>query len=105
MIFLTLLATELVVWTADEPTPMPSVPGFDGDPNMVTPGVIGFFLTFLVMIGAVLLIIDMVRRVRRVNYRSEIREKLEAELAAQTDVSGDALPEDPEGRLEETKPR
>jgi hypothetical protein len=105
MIFLTRLATQLTVWTADEPTPMPSTPGFDGDPNMVTPGVIGFFLTFLVMLGAVLLIIDMVRRVRRVNYRSEIREKLEAELAAQSDVAGGSEPGEPREPAEKTKPR
>ena len=83
MTLMTQLVTDLIVWTADEPTPVPTMPGFKGDENMVTPGVIGFFLTFVVMVAVVLLIIDMVRRVRRVNYRAEIREKLEAELAAE----------------------
>jgi flagellar biosynthesis/type III secretory pathway M-ring protein FliF/YscJ len=49
------------------------------DPNLVTPGVWGFVLTFVVMVIAVVLILDMVRRVRRVNYRAEVRAQLEAE--------------------------
>lgn len=52
------------------------------DPNDVTPGIEGFVLTFLVMAVVVLLILDMVRRIRRVNYRAEVREQLEAEQAA-----------------------
>jgi large-conductance mechanosensitive channel len=53
------------------------------DPDTVTPGVIGFIVTFLVMAVTVLLVIDMVRRVRRVNYREQVRAELEEELAAQ----------------------
>lgn len=49
------------------------------DPNLVTPGVVGFVATFLVMVVVVLLILDMVRRIRRVNYRAEVRAQLEAE--------------------------
>ncbi|WP_448005371.1 hypothetical protein [Agromyces bauzanensis] len=49
------------------------------DPNLVTPGVVGFVATFLVMVVVVLLILDMVRRIRRVNYRAEVRQQLEAE--------------------------
>lgn len=65
------------------------------DPNLVTPGVIGFTATFVVMVVVVLIILDMVRRIRRVNYRAEVRElleaeRLEAELAAGGDGSGDA---------------
>ncbi len=46
-----------------------------------SPGTIGFILTFFVAAAAVLLIFDMVRRVRRIRYRAEIQEKLEAEQA------------------------
>ena len=53
------------------------------DPDQVTPGVIGFIATFFVAGVTVLLVIDMVRRVRRVNYRAQVREQLEAEVAAQ----------------------
>ena len=53
------------------------IPVIEVDPNSVTPGVIGFVVTFAVMIAVVLLVLDMVRRVRRVRYRSEIAEKLD----------------------------
>ncbi|MGX5696301.1 hypothetical protein ACWKWP_08900 [Agromyces soli] len=49
------------------------------DPNTVTPGVIGFVLTFLVMVAVLLLVLDMVRRIRRVNYRAQVNEQLDAE--------------------------
>ncbi|MFB2584330.1 hypothetical protein [Herbiconiux liukaitaii] len=52
------------------------------DPDTVTPGVVGFIATFFVAGVTVLLVIDMVRRVRRVNYRAQVREQLEAEVAA-----------------------
>ena len=46
-----------------------------------SPGTIGFILTFFVAASSVLIIFDMVRRVRRVRYRAEIQEKLDAEAA------------------------
>ena len=59
------------------PAPSPKV-----DPTLVTPGVWGFVITAAVMVVVILLIIDMVRRMRRVNYRAEIRQRLEDEAAA-----------------------
>jgi hypothetical protein len=53
------------------------VPAIEVDPNSVTPGVIGFIMTFGVMIAVLLLVLDMVRRVRRVRYRQEIADKLD----------------------------
>ena len=53
------------------------IPAIEVDPNSVTPGVIGFIMTFGVMIAVLLLVIDMVRRVRRVRYRQEIVDKLD----------------------------
>ena len=47
-----------------------------------SPGVIGFIATFGVTAAAIALIFDMVRRVRRVRYRAEIQEKLDAESSA-----------------------
>jgi hypothetical protein len=75
------------------PTPVP-VPGFDGDPNVVTPGVIGFVLTLLVAVATVLLVLDMTRRVRRVRYREQVNAALDAELAAEqrTTEPGDSSP-------------
>ena len=53
------------------------------DPNKVyySPGVIGFVAVFLMMLAATFLILDMVRRVRRVRYRTEIQGKLAGEAA------------------------
>ncbi|HEU0205543.1 MAG TPA: hypothetical protein VFQ74_02490 [Pseudolysinimonas sp.] len=59
-----------------EPSPAPS-PNIDA--NLVTPGVWGFVITVVIMIAVILLIIDMVRRMRRVNYRAQIRQRLEDE--------------------------
>lgn len=39
-------------------------------------------MTFLMAAGAIALIFDMVRRIRRVRYRAEITEKLAAEASA-----------------------
>jgi hypothetical protein len=47
-----------------------------------SPGTIGFLAIFFVTAFAILLIFDMVRRIRRVRYRAEIQEKLAAEAAA-----------------------
>ena len=53
-------------------TPTPS-PTFNED--LVTPGPVGFLAIFLLTVATVLLILDMVRRVRRVRYRNELRER------------------------------
>ena len=60
------------------------IPPIEVDPVLVTPGVVGFIVTFAVAMGALLLILDMVKRVRRVRYREEIREKLDREEAEAT---------------------
>ena len=64
-------------------TPVPTPPAFEGDPDMVTPGVVGFIITFGIALLTVLLVVDMVRRIRRVRYRSEIRERIDAEASAE----------------------
>jgi hypothetical protein len=64
------------------PTPPPS----EVDENLVTPGVWGFVITFAIAVLVVLLVVDMVRRLRRVRYRAEINERLDAEQ------SGDQAP-------------
>jgi len=50
----------------------------------VTPGWVGFVITFLIAIVTVALILDMTRRVRRVRYRAEVREMLDAEEASES---------------------
>jgi hypothetical protein len=60
-------------------TPVPD----DGlDPNTVTPGVAGFIVTFLLAVVVILLVIDMVRRTRRISHRAAVNERLDAEEAA-----------------------
>ena len=66
-----------IVLLAATPTPQPNF-----NENSVTPTWVGFAATFGVAAIVVLLCIDMVRRVRRVRYRGEIREQLEAERNA-----------------------
>ena len=91
-----LLATS--VWLSATPSPTPSDPGaFTGDPDTITPGAIGFALTFLVVLATVFLLLDMTRRVRRVRYRGEIRQQIaaeEAELAEQDKPDGATTPGD-----------
>lgn len=65
---------------APTPTPTPEL-----DENLITPGPIGFLFIFLIAVAAVLLIIDMTRRVRRVRYRAEVREQIAREQAAERD--------------------
>ena len=62
-------------------TPSPT-PTLDPSETWYSPGTIGFIMTFFMAVGAIALIFDMVRRIRRVRYRAEIAEKLDAEAAA-----------------------
>lgn len=78
---LSLLATSIAA--TPTATPSPSDTG-TVDPNLVTPGPWGFAVVALIAVAVVFLIWDMLRRIRRGRYRSEIREELDAEeLAAQ----------------------
>lgn len=67
--------------TSPTPTPTPTV-----DPNLVTPGPVGFAIVAVLVVVVVLLIGDMLRRIRRVRYREEVRAELDAEEAAAKDV-------------------
>lgn len=79
------LLTAAILWLANEPTPAPT-PVIDE--TLVTPGVVGFGATLLVALATIALAIDMVRRIRRVRYREQVR----AEIAAERD--GTTAPED-----------
>ena len=80
-----MVSTIVSVVRAVTPTPTPTP---DFDLTSVTPTWVGFTITFLVAAATVLLIMDMVRRIRRVRYRAEIQERLEAERQAE-DLPGD----------------
>jgi len=67
--------------TAPAPTPTPSLrPGLSED--QVTPGMWGFIMTAFFVLATTLLIVDMVRRIRRVRYRAQVEEERLAALAA-----------------------
>jgi hypothetical protein len=68
---------QLVAWLATE---APSDVVIDD--TWYSPGVVGFLATFGVAGAAILIIIDMTRRVRRVRYRAEIVQKLDLEEQA-----------------------
>jgi hypothetical protein len=69
-----------VLWfTVPTPSPVPTS-GVDAD--LVTPGVWGFVITFLLVVAVIVLIIDMTRRIRRVTHRAQVREALAAEQLA-----------------------
>lgn len=66
------------------------------DPNSVTPTWVGFLATFLVAALTILLMFDLTRRVRRMRYRAEVKERLEAERVAE-EAERLANGEDPRG--------
>ncbi|KJL24968.1 hypothetical protein RN51_00788 [Microbacterium oxydans] len=72
-------------------TPMPT-PSMTVDPVSVTPGFVGFAAIVVVVIAVILLIWDMNRRIRRVRYREEVRDELDAEEAARA-ADGTAAPQ------------
>ena len=64
----------LALATTPAPTPTPSLrPGLSQD--QVTPGLLGFLLTAFIVVLTALLIVDMVRRIRRVRYRAQVEEE------------------------------
>lgn len=55
-------------------TPSPS-PSLAVNENAVTPGVVGFLAILFVTLATILLVADMIRRIRRVRYRGELQER------------------------------
>ena len=75
----------LALATTPAPAPTPSLrPGLSQD--QVTPGLLGFLLTAFIVVLTALLIVDMVRRIRRVRYRAQVEE----ERAAADEAAADA---------------
>lgn len=80
---LTLGSRSMLVFSAvrtgleETPVPQPTV-----DPDSVTPGPFGFLVVALLVVVVILLAIDMLRRVRRMKYRAEVQEMLDAEEQA-----------------------
>ena len=75
-----------LLWLAATPTPSMTV-----NPDDVTPGVIGFAAIGVAAVRVIFLAIDMLRRIRRAQYRVDVNEQLDAEerAAAEGDEPGD----------------
>ncbi|WP_082487460.1 hypothetical protein [Leifsonia sp. Root112D2] len=71
------LAVLLTPHFAADTTP-PTPPPYE-NPDAVTPGAWGFAIFAFVAILVIVLAFDLVRRIRRVRYREEIAQKLDAE--------------------------
>jgi uncharacterized membrane protein len=58
----------------------------------VTPGLWGFIMTAFFVVATTLLIVDMVRRIRRVRYRAQVEEQRLASASAsdESDADGNA---------------
>lgn len=83
---------------ASSPAPSPSLrPGLSED--QVTPGLLGFLLTAFIVVLTALLIVDMVRRIRRVRYRAQVEEERMAAAEA-ADVARDDTADGNAGRTD-----
>jgi hypothetical protein len=67
-------------------------PGLSED--QVTPGTWGFVLTAFIVILTTFLIVDMVRRIRRVRYRAQVEEARLAAEAGDTAGAGSSVESD-----------
>lgn len=80
-------------------TNQPSTPGVTPpDPNLVTPGTIGFLFTLAIVLVAVFLIRNLQKRVRRLRARAEVSDAYPIPLRRhavpnQSDQSGSTEPE------------
>lgn len=73
----------LLLSLATTPTPLPTPTLREGiSEDQVTPGLLGFIMTAFFVVATALLIVDMVRRIRRVRYRAQVEEDRIAAAAA-----------------------
>jgi uncharacterized membrane protein YcjF (UPF0283 family) len=79
----------LLLSLATTPTPLPSPTLREGiSEDQVTPGLLGFIMTAFFVVATALLIVDMVRRIRRVRYRAQVEEdRLAAAAAADVEAA------------------
>jgi hypothetical protein len=70
--------------------------------DQVTPGLLGFLLTAFIVLLTALLIVDMVRRIRRVRYRAQVEEE---RAAAEETARNGGAPASPEAFPGAASPR
>ncbi|WP_431799844.1 hypothetical protein [Microbacterium kunmingense] len=73
---------------AATPSPVPTV-----DPDLVTPGPVGFAVIAFIALAVVFLVWDMMRRIRRARIRGEINEQLDAEEQMRDRDGGSSSPQ------------
>ena len=79
----------LLIALATTPAPAPSPSLREGlSQDQVTPGLLGFLLTAFIVVLTALLIVDMVRRIRRVRYRAQVEEERAAAADAAVNDGG-----------------
>ncbi len=79
---------------AATPSPLPTPSLREGiSEDQITPGLWGFIMTAFFVLATTLLIVDMVRRIRRVRYRAQVEEERLAAAAA-ADVAADEAAHD-----------
>ncbi len=61
--------------------PVPNPTSDELDPLSVSPGLVGFLATFAVAVATVLLVLDLVRRLRRMRFREDQERRREEEAA------------------------
>ena len=64
------------------------------DPDIVSPGFVGFALTGLLAVAVILLGVNLVRRLRRNAYRHDIRDEIAQELDERGTSDGQAGPDE-----------
>ena len=87
------LVPSSLVLPSGSATPEPAELVGPPDPKLVSPGTVGFLVTFGVAVALVLLVRDMVRRNRGLVVRSE---RHDAELRAEQDAAPGTTPEPPD---------
>lgn len=76
-------ASVLLGGLGPNPVPEPTGGPRQLDPNTVTPGVIGFLATAAVVFVSILLIVNLVHRMRRIRHRAAVEEAAELARAEQ----------------------
>ncbi|MFB8370269.1 hypothetical protein ACFC25_12985 [Pseudarthrobacter sp. NPDC055928] len=81
----------LLLALATTPSPLPTPSLREGvSEDQITPGLWGFIMTAFFVLATTLLIVDMVRRIRRVRYRAQVEEERMAAAAAADVDAADA---------------
>lgn len=62
------------------------------NPDDVTPGIVGFAFTMAIAAAVIFIGVDMYRRIRRMQYREEVRAEIAEELEAQAPADGGSHP-------------